>query len=97
MSSQSSFGHCKGCQAPIRFARHKGTERTNAFELGPHENALLDRQTGLYEFLTGEDLERARAQRIPLYICHAALCSNPPLRHGGAARRLSRRRREVRA
>jgi hypothetical protein len=51
----------------------------NRLDMQPHPNgnALLDRQLMRYEFLTGDDLERARKQGIPLYICHAATYKQP--------------------
>jgi hypothetical protein len=89
VSIQSAFGYCRDCKAPVMFAKHKVTGRANRFDINPHENgnALLDRQRMRYEFLAGDDLRRAQEQKVPLFICYAATCSNPPKRHGGAARR----------
>ena len=58
------------------FVRHIRTGFDNKLDIQPHPNgnALVDRQLMRYEFLTGEDLERARAQNRDLYICHAATC-----------------------
>jgi hypothetical protein len=99
--NQSSFGHCKGCQAPIRFARHIDTERFNALDRDPHPNGnvLLDLQLGRYSILNAAEIAQAHEQGKPLFIPHQATCSNPSPRYGGAARRLSRgrRRKEARA
>lgn len=84
-----STGPCQYCRVVVLWPKHKETGKTNPLDLEPSSdgNALLDRQRMRYEFLTGDDLERAREQKIPLYVAHRATCVNPPKRHGGAARR----------
>ena len=76
-TNKPTLGHCRDCQAPIMFAKHVRTGFDNKLDIQPHPNgnALVDRQLMRYEFLTGKDLERARAEKRQLYIAHAATCS----------------------
>jgi hypothetical protein len=78
-------GRCKFCNAPIRWARHKTTDKPNPLNPQPvlDGNILLDPQRNVYEQLTGDDLSLAREKRINLFLSHAATCQRQPQRGSG--------------
>jgi hypothetical protein len=74
---------CKRCPAEIIFAKQKGNPNAISHPLNarpdPKGNLLVARNDrGLleYEVLTKDDLARAQAQGIALYISHFATCPN---------------------
>lgn len=72
---------CRRCPAEIIFAQQKPTERNpypsnNPLNARPHSkgNLRLDRETRLYDVLTGEELRVAQAAGEELYLSHFADC-----------------------
>lgn len=80
---------CRSCPAQVVWAKHKTTDRANPLDPQPSEkgNLLLDRSRMIYEVLTGDDLERAREQGIPLFVSHFATCPNARRHHNHQRRR----------
>jgi hypothetical protein len=75
------MNRCRSCPAPVLWAKHKDTGKSNPLDLepSPQGNCLVsmdDHSETVYEMLTGDDLDRAKAQCLALYISHFATCPN---------------------
>ncbi|HEX3560398.1 MAG TPA: hypothetical protein VHU19_14415 [Pyrinomonadaceae bacterium] len=73
---------CRRCPAPIFFAQQHPTKRNpypanNPLNAKPHPNGnlRLDRETMLYDVLTGAELQAAQAAGEELYLSHFADCA----------------------
>jgi hypothetical protein len=76
----AEYGECRGCKADIIFARAKPTAKNPAPKKNPlNMTPTLDGniailESGEYEVLTGENLERAHSAKSLLYTSHWANC-----------------------
>jgi hypothetical protein len=73
---------CRSCPAPVMWATHVETRRANPLDAQPSPDGNCEVRRGVhsttlyYRMLSGEELERARAEGKRLYLSHFATCPN---------------------